>query len=192
MAQGEDGLCRRRIGCRRGAGGRRLGLHFRQRARWELMSQSAVHAVSLLRPDGHVCRGVCGALGEGVCVRTGMAWSSDLLSVLLVWLLASPLPSVGCGSCVPNSLICSPACQGAWNLAQSRTQRGAPHRTQNASAGGTAAAAQAKQRAGPVDAGRGGARDVVCVGDVGAPGRGWRGTWVRGSLHPARRRFDSP
>ena len=41
-----------------GAGGRRLGLHFRQRARWELMPQSAVHVVSLLRPDGHVCRGV--------------------------------------------------------------------------------------------------------------------------------------
>lgn len=171
MAQGEDGLCRRRIGCRRGAGGRRLGLHFRQRARWELMSQSAVHAVSLLRPDGHVCRGVCGALGEGVCVRTGMAWSSDLLSVLLVWLLASPLPSVGCGSCVPNSLICSPACQGAWNLAQSRTQRGAPHAECQCRRHGGSGAGQTEGRA----------RGCGTWGRAGRGvrgGRGCAGTWV--------------
>ena len=169
------------------AGGWRLGLH--SGATGAVGARVAERcACGLFAAPRRTCLPRCAVLSVRVCVRTGMAWSSDLLSVLLdVWLLASPLPSLGCGSCVPNSLICTPACKGAWNLAQS-LERSAAHRTQKASAGGTAAAAQANRGQG-VDAVRGRARDVVGVGDVGAPARGCTGTWVRDSWHPAVRRF---
>ena len=145
------------------AGGWRLGLH--SGATGAVGARVAERcACGLFAAPRRTCLPRCAVLSVRGCVRTGMAWSSDLLSVLLdVWLLASPLPSFGCGSWGPNSLICSPGCQGA-TLAQSRTQRGAPHAEGQCRRHGGSGAGQ--QRAG---------RGCGTWGRAARGGRGGRG-----------------
>ena len=106
VAQGEDGLCRRRMGCRWGwRAEARLAIH----ATWELqVAARAVHVVSMLRPQTAMFAAARGARLRCACAPAwhGPATCSAVSLVRL--LLASPLPSLGCGSSVPNSLICSP------------------------------------------------------------------------------------
>ena len=172
VAQGEDGLCRRRIGCRWGWLDRPVIQA--TGAVWELQVAERC-ACGLFAAPRRTCLPRCAVLSVRGCVRTGMAWSSDLLSGLARMVVGVAVALVGLRLVRTEFAHLHSCVQGR---VEPRSVYKAPHAEgQRRRHGGSGAGQQSEGRAWMRDVGR--AARGGRGGRVGAPGRGCAGTWVR-------------